>query len=558
MFGYIVFGIRMVFWWLGNLMRKLGKAPEYVLFTLEGHYPELPQVGGNPLLRMYRPPKISLLELADQFRMVAEDPRVKGVVILLRPLDLPLAKLDVLRGMIYELRQAGKRVVTWSYTYDTGMYYLASSANEIFLLPGGMLAPLGLYRQYTYLGDALEKVGLKADFIQISPYKSAADTYTRKEMSAEVRLMANWLADATYEEILNAIANGRKIDNDNARILVDNTPSTDIKAIEIGAIDGLLGEDDLPEYLGLDGKPAKLIPWKAASKRILHRPLKRPGPYIALMGIEGLIVDGRSGKPPVDPPIPVPLVFDDRAGDISVCNTIRQIILDKRASGVIVYINSRGGSATASESMRNALEKLATQKPLVVVMGPVAASGGYWVSTPGKLILAQPNTVTGSIGVISGKIADSGIFEKLFVNQEAVSRGENIRIFEQEAPFTEEERKLVLEHNKRIYDLFLERVAESRDMTIEEIDSIGAGRVWMGRQAVENGLVDEIGGLDLAVAKVRELTGLGSRTPLRIYSAGKQYIPPVTAPVSMVKYGIESLKIVSGKALCLLPWVDKA
>ena len=112
-------------------MRKLGKAPECVLFTLEGHYPEIPQVGGNPLLRMYRRPKISLMELAEQFRMVAEDPRVKGVVIHLRPLDLPLAKLDVLRGLIDELRQAGKRVIIWSYTYDTGMYYLASSADEI-------------------------------------------------------------------------------------------------------------------------------------------------------------------------------------------------------------------------------------------------------------------------------------------------------------------------------------------------------------------------------------------------------------------------------------------
>jgi len=557
MLGYLSFGIRIFVWWLGNLFRKLGKAPEYVIFTLEGQYPEIPQIGGNPLLRMYRRPKTSLMELADQFRTVAEDPRVKGVVIHLRPLELPLAKLDVLRGLIGELRQAGKRVITWSYTYDTGMYYLASSANEVLLLPGGTLAPMGLYRQYTYLADALEQVGLKADFIQISPYKSAADAFTRKEMSAEVRQMANWLADAAYDEVLSAIASGRKIDKDTARMLVDHTPCTDIKALEMEAIDGLLGEDDLPEFLGLGGKPAKLTPWKAARKRLFRRPLKKPGPYIALMGIEGLIVDGRSGQPPMDPPIPIPIVFDDRAGDINVCNTIRQIMMDKRASGVILYVNSSGGSATASESMRNALEKLGAQKPIVVVMGPVAASGGYWVSTPAKYILAQPNSITGSIGVISGKIADSGIFEKLFMNQDAVSRGGNIRIFEPEAPFTDRERDLVWEYIQRVYNLFMERVSESRSMTIEDVDSIGAGRVWTGRQALENGLVDELGGLDQAIEKMLELTGLGSRTQLRLYGSEKQYIPPVTAPASMLKYGIESLKIVSGKAMCLFPWVDK-
>ena len=143
--------------------------------------------------------------------------------------------------------------------------------------------------------------------------------------------MANWLADAAYDEILEAIADGRKIDKETARVLVDHTPSTDIKAMEMGAIDGLLGEDDLPEYLGLDGKPAKVNPLKAARKRLFRPALKKPGPYIALMGIEGLIVDGRSGQPPIESPIPIPIVFDDRAGDISVCNTIRQIMMDKRA-----------------------------------------------------------------------------------------------------------------------------------------------------------------------------------------------------------------------------------
>jgi protease-4 len=420
-----------------------------------------------------------------------------------------------------------------------------------------MLAPLGLYRPYTYLGDALERVGVMADIIQISPYKSAADIFTRKEMSEEVRLMGNWLADTTFDEIIHAIAEGRKVDIQTAAALVNQTPCTDLQAVEMGAVDGLLGDDELPRFLGGVNEPIRLAAWDSIHKRLFRQPLKKPGKYIALMQIEGMIVDGRSGQPPVEPPIPVPIVMDERAGDMSVVNTVRQIQEDKRAAGAVVYVDSGGGSATASESMRIALAKLAAIKPLVVVMGPVAASGGYWVSTPGKIILAQPNTVTGSIGVLSGKVADVGLLDKLFVHQEAISRGANIRIFEPEAPFSKDEVAKVQEYIHRVYDLFLERVADSREMDKQEVDAIGAGRVWTGRQGLENGLVDELGGLDLAFEKVRGMSGIDQRSDVRFFLPSKSYLPPVSDPASLLKYGLEGLKIMSGRAMCLCPWVER-
>jgi len=318
-----------------------------------------------------------------------------------------------------------------------------------------------------------------------------------------------------------------------------------------------LGEDDWPEYLKEGENRPRLATWEAARRRLLRRPLQKPGRYLALMSIEGLIVDGRSGSPPVEPPIPVPIVMDERAGDLSVVQTARQILADKRAAGVVLYVDSRGGSATASEMMRVALEKVAAQKPLVVVMGPVAASGGYWVSMPGKMILAQPNTITGSIGVISGKVADAGLMEKLLVHQDAISRGENIRMYLPEALFSETERAKVWEQIQRLYEMFLERVSASRAMETEAVGAIAGGRVWTGRQALENGLVDELGGLEQALARARALAGLDERAPVRLYKPPKHYLPPVVEPAAALKYALDGVKFMGGRVLCLCPWVEK-
>jgi protease-4 len=559
MLKYLFYGIRFMFRAIGNILRKMSKVPDYVIFTLEGDYPELPQENINPLIRMFRPPKVSLLELSEQIRTVVGDSRVKGVLFLIRPLTMPLAKIDVLRGLIRELQESGKEVVTWSYSYDTRMYYLASAADRITLLPGGMLAPLGLYQEYIYMADALEKLGVKPDFIQISPYKSAVDMFTQREMSEEVRRMGNWLADATYEEILIAIANGRKIEKETAKRIIDQTPCIDQKAVDIGAIDHLVGEDGLPELLRNGKTPARLVIWEVGKKQLFHPPMKVPGKYIALMSIEGLIIDGRNGQPPVEPPIPIPIVMDKRAGDLSIVQTIRQIIADKRVAGVVVYVNSKGGSVTASESMRLALEKLGSQKPLVVVMGPVAASGGYWVSTPGKMIFAQPNTITGSIGVIMGKFADVGILKNIFLNLDSIHRGENIGIFEPAAPFTTRERTILEDHIHSIYEMFLERVTKSREMELDAVDEIGRGRVWTGRQALENGLIDSLGGVDSAVEKIRELANLDPRAPIRLFGPGKQYYPPVTERGSVLKYGVDGFRFLEGQAMCLCPliWTER-
>jgi protease-4 len=246
--------------------------------------------------------------------------------------------------------------------------------------------------------------------------------------------------------------------------------------------------------------------------------------------VEGTIIDGRSGRLPIQPPIDIPIVGEERAGDLSVVALARQIAADKRAAAAVLYVNSRGGSATASEAMRQALELIAKRKPLVIAMGPVAGSGGYLVATPGQWIVARPGTLTGSIGVLTGKLVTSGMFSKLFVNRETVAFGNHVTLEGDDDPFSDEERKIVRGEIDRTYELFLEAVSSSRKMTRDEVHPIAAGRVWTGSQALERKLVDELGGLEAAVSKARSLAGLAEGVPAREVRAPRRPVPPQAMP----------------------------
>ena len=525
-----------------------------MVFILEGPYPELPTPRAGFLRRRLFPgARISLKELGEQFRAVENDPRITGVVLHLRSLQLPTAHAQTMRDFIARLRSSGKRVVAWSTGYDNTRYYVASAADEILLQTGGSTSPLGLSGTAVFLGEALERVGVKADFIQISPYKTAADALMRSSMSDEGREMSNWLADAYYDEFVQAIASGRNIEVSAAKALVDGAPYTDLRALEAGAVDRLISEEELPTHLGDGNKPARLATWDAARPRLLRPPPIVRGRYVALIRIEGVIVDGRSQRRPFKSPLPLPLVFDPRAGDLSVVQEARTALADRRAAAVVLYVNSTGGSSSASEAMAAALQKVAAKKPLVAVMGPVAASGGYYVCTPAQWISAQPGTITGSIGVLSGKLVTSGLLDKLSFHRESIGRGLHADFHSTERPFNEEERKTVWDDIQRVYDVFLDRVTAGRMISREAAETVAGGRVWTGSQAMERGLVDELGGLENGLAKARQLAGLHPRAPVHEVRTGRgQVQPPLPDPSSIVRYAIEGLDMFGrGKALCL-------
>jgi protease-4 len=440
-------------------------------------------------------------------------------------------------------------VVAWAPFYTTGTYYLACACDEILLMPTGTVQPLGFASTGMFLRDGLARFGIEADFVQVSPYKSAADTLTKAGMSPELREQLTWLLDSQHKELLSAIGKGRVLDENGAQALVDSSPYADDTALEMRAVDAVLPEEKLAERLGPNSGDAVTIgTWDRAQKKMrIAPPTLARGKYVAVLRIEGTIIDGRSGKLPVRPPIEVPLVGDDRAGDLTVVQTARHVAADKRAAAVVVYVNSRGGSATASEAMRQSLEMIAAKKPLVVAMGPVAGSGGYWVATPGRWIVARPGALTGSIGVLTGKIVTGGMFAKLMFNRETIAFGQHATIDSDERLYTDEERAIVKSHIDRTYTIFLEVVAKARKMTPQEVHPIAAGRVWTGRQAFERKLIDELGGLDAAIRKARALAGLGDKAAVREARAPKRMIPPpaIAGAAGYLAYLLEGVALLT-------------
>ena len=519
----ILYPFRYVWWLVSSLRRSLSKPPAYVTFLLESDLPALPDPPRPRWQRFLSRPRLSMKELGENFDAIGRDARIKGVVLHLRPVPMPMATLQDLRELVSKLRASGKRVVAWAPFYTTGTYYIACACDEILMMPVGWVQPLGFSASGMFLADGLARFGIEADFVQISPYKSAADMLTKSRMSDELREQITWLLDSQHKELIGAIAVSRRLDEKAAKDLIDGSPYLDDAALEKHVVDGILAEERLPDHLG----NVSVGTWDQA-----RRALKTPAPtlgrgkYVAVLRIEGLIVDGRSERLPIKPPIEIPLVGGDRAGDLSVVQVARQVAADKRAAAAVLYVNSRGGSATASEAMRQALERISASKPLVVAMGPVAGSGGYWVATPARWIVARPGALTGSIGVLTGKVVTGGLWSKLLVNRETVAFGKHVMLESDEQPYAEYERKIIQGGIDRVYSQFLEVVGKSRGMATEEVHPIAAGRVWTGRQALERKLVDELGGLDAAVRKARSLAGLKEDAPAREVFGSKRMMPP--------------------------------
>ena len=528
----VLFPFRYLWWLIGSLRARLGRPPDYVTFLIEEAMPALPDPPVPPWQRFFRRQRMSMRELGRRFEAIEKDRRIKGVVLHLRPVPMSLALLQDMRELVARLRKSGKRVVAWAPFYTTGTYYLACACDEILLLPTGIVQPLGLSSTGMFLAQGLARVGIQADFVQVSPYKTAADVLTKSKMSDEMREQIRWLLKSEHDQIAEAIREGRLLDADGALQVIDGSPYTDEQAVARKVVDAVLSEEQLPLHLS-SGAEVRIGDWDQA-RRHMSRPAPRLrfGSYVAIIRIQGTIIDGRSGRPPVAPPIEIPIVGEPRAGDLTVVQVARQVAADRRAAAAVVYVDSRGGSVTASEAMRQALVVVAAKKPVVVAMGPVAGSGGYWVATPGRWIVARPGTLTGSIGVLTGKLVTGGLWAKLLVNRETVAEGRHALMEGDEKPYTAEERQIVQSMIDRAYGMFLDVVASARGVTRGDVEPIAGGKVWTGAQALERKLVDELGGLDAALAKARSLAGLPDTALAFEVHPPKRALAPQTLPTA--------------------------
>ena len=265
---------------------------------------------------------------------------------------------------------------------------------------------------------------------------------------------------------------------------------------------------------------------------------------------------GESQNPPVE--LPIPLIGGERLGDVTLVQQVRNLMKDDRCAALVLYVDSPGGSATASEAMASALDEFGKSKPIVVYMGSVAASGGYYIATPADYIIAQAGTITGSIGVINMKLINNEMLKKLKFNPFYYQRGDNAGIFASNSKFSDKQRDKVRESIEYIYEIFIERVAESRKMKVEQVDKIGGGRVWTGQQALDNGLVDELGGLHEALAKARELAKVSENTPFGVMQGAGKPLPAQMAekadPAATMRYYLEAVEMLSGANLMLMPF----
>ncbi|WP_350342684.1 signal peptide peptidase SppA [Proteinivorax tanatarense] len=558
--GYLLYGVQNGIYCISNRVRKIKKSPDYVRFFLEGQYVDLKEPKQNFIKSKIKKPKKSIQELCAQLEQVGNDDKVEGILLVIRPnLNLTMAQIQQLRTFIHQAKMKGKKVVAYSYQYTTNTYYLASVADKILLQPGGGIDPLGLRTGTMFIKGALDWIGIEMQMYNVSPYKSAADAMTKTTMTEEVKKMNNWILDSLYEQTLEAIAKGRGVTVEQAKKIIDNSPYVDKKAVENQLVDKLLNEEDIFNYLkDLEGKKIIIKNFKEAQKSLIRPSIKRPKDYIALIRIEGNIIDGKSSTTPFD--LPIPFLGGKRVGDITVVDQIRKVQKDKRAKAAVIYIDSGGGSATSSEAMASAISRLAKEKPVVAYMSSVAASGGYYVATTADWIIAQPSTITGSIGVIYGKVVNKKMLEKMLLNYESVNRGENAEMLEGKNKLTENQEKKIKESLFRTYEVFLDRVIDGRSMLKEEVEKVAGGRVWTGKQAYEIGLVDDLGGIETALKKIYNLTSLDDKTPLKeIRVKPEQFIQPINSAAKLNTV-LGDLNSLEGKNLYAAPtmWIKKS
>jgi len=523
-----------------NLIRSLRrKGLDYAILPVEGSFPERTPRRRAPfplqMLPLF-PSQVSLEDMRDAVELITGDGRVEGVVFRFGSLRAGPATLHTLRGMVQELREKGKHTVAWVPSAGTWDYYLASACDEVALPPSGRLSVLGLQSQALFLKDTLAMAGIEADLESIAEYKVTPDMFRRSTMTDPHREMLDAILDSHFTELLAVIAKGRGMEEEQVRELVDRMPMSAQEALEAGLIDTVAYEDELAEHLTERGSasddteegPVPLLPWQTAA-RWLHHPLRwTTRQRIGVVSLKGMIVPGESRRMPT----PLPLPMEAQAGAETLVRALRQAEADSRLAALILHVDSPGGSSLASDLIWREVVRLVEKKPVVVLMGGRAASGGYYVSAPASRIVARPTTLTGSIGIWGGKLVLGELYDALNIGHQEVLRGRRADLYSEFQPFNDEERKQVRQEMGETYSRFKQIVADGRGMTEEEVERIARGRVWTGEQAREIGLVDELGDFQTALAAAKELAGLEAEkdyTVVQITPSG-QPMPPRPFP----------------------------
>jgi protease IV len=459
----------------------------------------------DPFKRFFGGPDQSLTGLVMQFKKAKVDNRIKAILLDIDMSGVGWGKAEELRDAITDFRSSGKPVYAYMELGLNKEYYIATACNKIIVPPPGELFINGLAADVLFFRGSLDKLGIYPDIYQIGKYKSAGDMFTQKQMTDAHREYINSLLDDLFNRYVNTIAQARHKSPDDVRKLIDDAPYSAAKAKEVGLIDDSMYQDDVEKmlkkelgYKDTDAfAPVRGVDYRDVEPESLGL---NKGERIAVIYATGDIGSGSSQNSPSG---------DQSIGSDTLAKALTDAAADKTIKAIVLRVDSPGGSGLASDIIWHAVEAANQKKPVVVSMSDVAASGGYYISASAARIVAQPSTITGSIGVVAGKPVMRGFYDWLGISNEYVLRGKNAGMFRETEKFSDEERAKFEEWIKNTYyNDFVPKVSKGRKKDPQFIDSVGQGRVWTGAQAKDRSLVDEFGGLDKAIEVAKQLANI--------------------------------------------------
>ena len=497
---------------LGSPSVMVHPVPSRAVLTLDLDRPYPESRSDDLLAEFSEEPSLSFYDLIKAVNVAALDNKVQALVADVGNTSLGLAQIQDLREAVKAFRSTGKK----AYLYSSGMgsfgggtddYYLASAFDEIWMQPNTEIGITGLNIEVPFLKGLLDKVGITAEFYARHEYKNAAASLLSKGFSPEYRSETEKLGGGIFQRMAADIATDRGLDEGDVKKAVDEAPVAAEKALEKKLIDKIAYKPDLIEQV-MDETGGEMINLVDYALNIKEGRKNRPS--VALMVIDGMITEGESSANPFE--------GEATAGSETIVAQLDEIARDKSVKALVLRINSPGGSYTAANEIWYAVNRMKSEKmiPVVVSMGDYAASGGYFIALSGDYVIAEPLSITGSIGVLGGKMVLSELWKKLDVNWGEVKFGRNAGILSVNHPFSPEEKRVFNRSLDNIYKDFTEKTATVRGINPNEMERIARGRVWLGEDALRNGLVDALGGLNEAVAKAKELGGIKPKTRFNI------------------------------------------
>ncbi len=501
---------------VANLARRRVRTGSVLEIDLDGGVVE--RVGSDPVSRALHRGAVTVRDVVDSLQRGARDHRITGVVVRLGNGGIGVAHAQELREAVHSFRSAGKRAIAFAEVFGEGGtalvdYYLAAAFDEIHLQPRALASIEGLVARSPFLRGLFDLVGLVPDFEHREEYKTAKYLLTETEFTDPHREVQESVNGDLFTQMVTGIAADRNLEVGTVETLIDSAPLTAEQALEAGLVDHLGHRDRAYEAAG--------------TRFMFHdRYLKRAGrthskgPRIALIYGTGSIA---RGGPRFDP-----LTRGSSLGADEVARSFREAVDNARIQAIVFRVDSPGGSAVGSEVVSHEVDRAREAgKPVVVSMGSVAGSGGYWIAAPANRIVSQPGTITGSIGVVWGKVADRAAWARLGITFDEVARGRNATFSSSRDLYTESERQRVEVVIDDIYEYFVDHVATSRGLSVEQTRRIAKGRIWTGAQAVENGLVDELGGLERAISIAKDEAGIAPESEVKIVAYPRERAIPL-------------------------------